>query len=81
MLDDDTLLLADLGIVNGDLIHVLPTRNAQQHGNVPGNQNTGFPTNQRLPQHFHVMECAGGSEQVILLCFLTHTTLRSVRTP
>lgn len=38
ILDNDSVLLKDLGIVNGDLIYVIPARDSEQHGDNPGNQ-------------------------------------------
>ena len=47
ILDNDSVPLKDLGIVNGDLIHVITARDSEQHGDNPGNQYADFLADQR----------------------------------
>ena len=51
ILDNDSVPLKDLGIVNGDLIYVIPARDSEQHGDNPGNQYADFPSYLHPFQH------------------------------
>ena len=51
ILDNDSVPLKDLGIVNGDLIYVIPARDSEQHGDNPGNQYADFLADQHPFQH------------------------------
>lgn len=52
ILDNDSVPLKDLGIVNGDLIYVIPaSRDSEQHGDNPGNQYADFLADQHPFQH------------------------------
>ena len=50
-MDNDSVPLKDLGIVNGDLIYVIPARDSEQHGDNPGNQYADFLADQHPFQH------------------------------
>lgn len=58
VLDNDSILLTDLGIVNGDLIYILQNTEEQsselasQH--TPGSSRDTLQTNQQLPCHYVV---------------------------
>ncbi|KAL9960657.1 hypothetical protein ACROYT_G034143 [Oculina patagonica] len=55
VLDNESVLLADLGIVNGDLIYVLQNtglqRTEEASQNTPGPSRNNLPTNQQLSRH------------------------------
>lgn len=51
ILDNDSVPLKDLGIVNGDLIYVITARDSEQHGDNPGNQYADFLADQHPFQH------------------------------
>lgn len=55
VLDNESVLLADLGIVNGDLIYVLQNTGVQRteeaSQNTPGPSRDTLPTNQQLSRH------------------------------
>lgn len=55
MLDNDSVLLTDLGVVNGDLIYVLQNtgeqRTEEASQNIPRPSRDTLQTNQQLPCH------------------------------
>lgn len=55
VLDNDSVLLTDLGIVNGDLIYILQNTEEQGNGlasqNAPGSSRDTLHSNQQLPRH------------------------------
>ena len=52
ILDNDSVPLKDLGIVNGDLIYVIPaSQDSEQRGDNPGNQYADFLADQHPFQH------------------------------
>ena len=73
MLEDDSVLLTDLGIVNGDLIYIVP--NTEQHGDVLSNQapshaaRDDLPTNENQLHDFRGVEHGGDPAQVNFVHF------------
>ena len=71
ILDNDSVPLKDLGIVNGDLIYVIPARrDSEQHRDNPGNQYADFLADQHPFQH-----SAERSDSLQVINMMNHYTI------